>query len=70
MPVTIAQIIGLYKAGFQTRETVANVGISERSVRNWMKCFKDDGGTDLPSAKPLPGPSKKTSVCTLTVLKR
>lgn len=32
--------------------------------------FKDDGGVELPSAKPWPGPSKKTPVCTLTVLKR
>ena len=46
-----------------------NVGVSERSVRNWVKRFKDNGGVQLPSAKPRPGPSKKTSVHTLTVLK-
>ncbi len=39
-------------------------------MRNWVKRFKDDGGVELPSAKPPPGPSKKTSVRTLTVLKR
>ena len=39
MPVAIAQIIGLHKIGLQTREIVANVGVSERSVRNWVKRF-------------------------------
>lgn len=69
-PVTIALIIGLHKAGLQTSEIVADVSVSERSVRNWVKRFKDNGGVELPSAKPWPCPSKMTSVHTLTVLKR
>ena len=50
-PVTIAQIIGLHKADLQTREIVVNVGVSERSVRNWVKHFKDKS-VELLSAKP------------------
>ena len=69
-PVIVAQIIALHKAGLRTREIVVNVDVSERSVRNCVKCFKDNGGVELPSAKPRPGPSKKTSLPTLTVLRR
>ncbi|MPC30336.1 hypothetical protein E2C01_023597 [Portunus trituberculatus] len=65
-----AQIIGFHRAGLQTREIVVKVGVSEGSVIKWLRRFKDDGGVELPSAKPWPGASKKTSVCTLTMLKR
>ncbi|MPC36807.1 hypothetical protein E2C01_030273 [Portunus trituberculatus] len=50
-------------------KTVVNVGVSEQSVRNWVKRFKDDGGVELLSAKPWPGTSQKISVHS-TVLKR
>lgn len=69
-PETVAHIIGLHKAGFQTKDIVSNVGVSERSVRNWVRSFKDGGGVELPSPKPRPGPSKKTSPRTLTVIKK
>lgn len=69
-PEIIAQIIGLHKAGHQTKEIVENVGVCERSVRNWVRRFKDGGGVNLPVGKPRPGPSKKTSPRTLTVIKR
>lgn len=69
-PETIAQIIGLHKGGFQTKDIVSTIGVCERSVRNWVKRFKDGGGVEMPEAKPHPGPPKKTSPRTLTVIKR
>lgn len=58
MPVTVAQIIGLHKSELQRRETVANVSVSERSVRNWEKRFLDDRGVELLSVKPYLTPQR------------
>ena len=63
MPVIIAQMIGLHKTGLQTREIVVNVGVSEQSVKNWVKCLKREWWSGVLSAKPQPGFLKKTSVC-------
>ena len=49
---------------------MANVSVSKRSLINWVKRFMEDDGVKLLSAKPWPGLLKKTSVCTLNVLKR
>lgn len=58
-PVTIGQVIGPHK----TREIVVNVGVSEQSVKNWVKCLKREWWSGVLSAKPQPGFLKKTSVC-------
>ncbi|MPC98227.1 hypothetical protein E2C01_093586 [Portunus trituberculatus] len=55
---------GLHKAVPQKGEIVANVGLSERSLRNWLKHFKEEDGVKLLSTKPWPVRSKKTSVPT------
>ncbi|MPD00930.1 hypothetical protein E2C01_096436 [Portunus trituberculatus] len=52
----ISLMMGLHKAGLQTREIMVNVGVSEGSMRNWVKRFKNNGGLELPSAEPKPSP--------------
>ena len=56
---TIAQIIGLHKAGHPTREIVATTGASERSVRNWVRRSRDGGGEEMVYHKPRPWREKK-----------
>lgn len=49
MPLATFYILRLHKAGLKTREIVANVGMSERSVKKWVKRF--DGDVKLASTK-------------------
>lgn len=66
----IAQIVGLHKAGHPTREIVREVGVCERSVRNWVKKFKDGGGVELPGTKVRVAKPRTYTQRTLTVIKR
>lgn len=47
MPETVAQIIGLHKAGHQTKQENEEVSVSESSARNWMKYIKDGRGVNM-----------------------
>ena len=55
----IAQIITLKESGLQTKDIVAQLGVSERSVRRWVAKFNQQGTRDTPTHERRPGPSKK-----------
>lgn len=46
MPEPIACIIRLHKAGHIRRELMKKVGVSEHSVRYWVRLFRDGSGVN------------------------
>lgn len=66
----IAQIIALKESGLQTKDIVAQLGVSERSVRRWVAKFNHQGSQDTPTHEKMPGPGKKTSDRCRNIVKR
>ena len=52
---TVAIIIGLKKAGHETKEITELTGVFDRSVRKWVMRFEDEGGLETPGPKRIPG---------------
>lgn len=65
----ISSIVSLHKAKQSGREIAKIVGVSERTVRNWVGKFKSGGGIQTPSKKRRPGKAKKISLRTRNVIK-
>lgn len=51
------------------REITKIVGVSERTVRNWVVKFKSCGGNETPSKKKRPGKANKINLRTRNVIK-
>ena len=66
----VAQIIGLKKAGFQSKEIVQQIDASERTVQCWVAQLYEEGGEDVPSSKPRSGRPKKTCNHAQTIVKQ
>ncbi|XP_045122668.1 uncharacterized protein LOC123511111 [Portunus trituberculatus] len=66
----IAQIIALKESGLQTKDIVAQLGVSERSVRRWVARFNQQASRDTPTHERRPGPSRNTSDCCRNIVKR
>ena len=65
-PAHIATITTLYKPGDCTDDISNNTGVPRRSVRQWVKIFKDSPDGDLQLLKKTPGRPRKTTARTLT----
>ncbi|KAK4306390.1 hypothetical protein Pmani_021770 [Petrolisthes manimaculis] len=55
-------IVSLHKAKQSVKEITKIVGVSERTVRNWVAKFKSSGGIQTPAKKKTPGMVKKISL--------
>lgn len=67
---TIGLIIGLKKAGHQTKEISEQIGVAKSTVRKWLARFRDGGCDSTPTQKKRPGRPRKTSNRSSNVLKR
>ena len=65
-PAHIATITALYKPWDCTDDISNNTGVPGRSVRQWVKIFKDSPDGDLQLLKKTTGRPRKTTVRTLT----
>lgn len=63
----ISNFVSLYKAKQSVRESTKIVGVSERTVRNWVGKFKSGGGIETPSKRL--DKAKKINVRTSNVIK-
>ena len=55
----IAQISALKESVLQTKDKVAQLGVSERSVRRWFAKFNQKVSQDTPTHEKWPGSSNK-----------
>ena len=57
----IALIVALKESGLQTKDIVAQLGVSERSVRRWVAKFYTSGKKDTSTHERRPERKKKTN---------
>lgn len=67
---TIASMVSSYKAGLSIKAIVEDTGVSERSVRRWLKLCSKTNFAAIPSPKKPPGKPRKVSGKTLRVIRR
>ncbi|XP_045134459.1 uncharacterized protein LOC123518022 [Portunus trituberculatus] len=62
--------LSLHKAVRPVREIARIVGVTRRCVQKWIRKFRMEGGVATPEQKKRPGRGRKTSSCTINVVKR
>ncbi|KAK3872857.1 hypothetical protein Pcinc_022112 [Petrolisthes cinctipes] len=65
----ISSIVSLHKAKQSVKEMAKIVGVSDRTVRNWVAKFKSSGGIQTPAKKKRPDMVKKINLRTRNVIK-